>query len=297
MSLTTSRGEAPVTLVCETFRVSRAAYYAARKPAVPRPPTQPPRRTRGTPAATLLAAIERVVSEHPAWGVRKVWATLKREGMRVGRRRVWALMRAHGHVLAGGTPREPSPRRGHVVVPEPNRRLATDFTTVWTARHGLVAIAITVDCGCRTALDVTVIKSQDAPSMLASVDNALVLAFGTPENVPFGVEIRSDHGSVYTGADAHTFALRWGIEQTFAPVGRPTGNAVAERTIRTMKEECIWLADWSDMPELRAALNHWRRQFNEVRPHQSLNWATPAEYRAAYPLGRGICRGVRNGVT
>lgn len=117
--------------------------------------------------------------------------------------------------------------------------------------------------------------------MLASVDNALAIAFGAPEHVPDGVELRSDHGSVYTGADAHTFALRWGVEQTFAPVGRPTGNAVAERTIRTMKEECIWLADWRDLAELRDALAVWRRDFNEVRPHQSLNWATPTEYRAA----------------
>lgn len=280
MNRATSRGEAPVTFVCRTFAVSRAAYYASQKPAGPRPPTSPPR-TRGTPVATVLAAIERVVAAHPAWGVRKVWATLKREGLRVGRRRIWALMHAHGHVLAGGTPREPSPRRGHVVVPEPNRRIATDFTTVWTTDDGLVAVAITVDCGCRSVLDVTVSKSQDAPSMLASVDNALVVAFGVPENVPDGVELRSDHGSVYTGADAHTFALRWGVEQTFAPVGRPTGNAVAERTIRTMKEECIWLADWRDQAALRAALATWRSEFNDIRPHQSLNWATPAEYRAA----------------
>lgn len=280
MNRTTSRGEAPVTLVCRTFAVSRAAYYASQKPAEPRPPTSPPR-TRGTPVATVLTAIERVVAAHPAWGVRKVWATLKREGLRVGRRRIWALMHAHGHVLAGGTPREPSPRRGHVVVPEPNRRIATDFTTVWTSDEGLVAVAITVDCGCRSVLDVTVSKSQDAPSMLASVDNALVVAFGVPENVPDGVELRSDHGSVYTGADAHTFALRWGVEQTFAPVGRPTGNAVAERTIRTMKEECIWLADWRDQAALRAALATWRSEFNDIRPHQSLNWATPAEYRSA----------------
>jgi putative transposase len=280
MSRQTSRGEAPVTLVCETFGISRAAYYASRKAPTTTPKPRPPS-SRGTPVALIVAAITRVVARHPAWGVRKVWATLKRDGLRVGRRRVWALMRANGQVLAGGVPRPAEPRRGHVVVPEPNRRLATDFTTVWTAEDGLVAVALTVDCGCRSVLDVTVSKAQDAPAMLASVDNALVSAFGCPENVHAGVELRSDHGSVYTGADARIFAARWGIEQTFAPVGRPTGNAVAERTIRTMKEECIWLADWRDIAELKAALEAWRREFNEVRPHQSLDWKTPSEFRAA----------------
>jgi putative transposase len=280
MSRQTSRGEAPVALVCETFGMSRAAWYAARKPAVASSASERAPRPRGIPVADLLLAIEAVVAEHRAWGVRKVWATLKRSGVRVGRRRVWALMKAHGHVLAGGVPREATPRRGQVVVPEPNRRLATDFTTVWTAEEGLLAVAITVDCGCRSVLDVTVSKSQDAPSMLASVDNALVAAFGHPRNVPDGVELRSDHGSVYTGADAHAFALRWRVEQTFAPVGRPTGNAVAERTIRTMKEECVWLEDWRNARELRTALEAWRRGFNEARPHQSLSWLTPAEYRS-----------------
>lgn len=280
MSRETSRGEAPVAVVCEAFGISRAAWYAARRPVVPTlNPPRPPR-ARGTPAGELLVAIEAIVTEHRAWGDRKVWATLKRSGLRVGRRRVWALMKAHGHVLSGGVPREATPRRGQVVVPEPNRRLATDFTTVWTAEDGLVAIAVTVDCGCRSVLDVTVSKSQDAPSMLASVDNALVAASGHPRNMPDGVELRSDHGSVYTGADAHAFAVRWGVEQTFAPVGRPTGNAVAERTIRTMKEACVWLADWRGINQLREALAAWKRTFNEERPHQSLRWLTPAEYRA-----------------
>jgi putative transposase len=282
MSRQTSRGEAPITLVCEVFKVSRAAFYAANKPiSVLRPAPSTPKESRGVPVADLLTAIEAIVAEHHAWGVRKVWATLRRRKLRVGCRRVWALMKAKGYVLAGGQPRTPEPKRGQVVVPEPNRRIASDFTTVWTARDGRVAIAITVDCGCRSVLDVTVSKSQASPSMLGSIDRALTHAFGSPHAVPHGVELRTDHGSVYTGADAAAFAKRWGLEQTFAPVGRPTGNAVAERTIRTMKEECIWLEDWESIDAVQAALQRWQRSFNEDRPHQSLNWATPSEFRQA----------------
>ena len=63
-------------------------------------------------------------------------------------------------------------------------------------------------------------------------------------------------------------------------MGRPTGNAVAERLIRTMKEECIWLRDWNSLAELRAALLVWLSEYNERRPHQSLAWSTPSERRA-----------------
>jgi len=106
-------------------------------------------------------------------------------------------MKAHGLVLAGGVPREAATsRRAQVVLPEPNRRLATECTTVWTAEEGLPALAVTVDCGCRSVRDLTVGMSQDAPSMLASLDDAPVAAVGHPHDVPYRVELGSDHGSV-----------------------------------------------------------------------------------------------------
>ncbi len=83
-------------------------------------------------------------------------------------------------------------------------------------------------------LDVTVTKAQTSAAILASADRALEAAFGSPAAVPDGVELRSDHGPQYTGHDADALARAWGVTQTFAPVGRPTGNAVAERTIRRM---------------------------------------------------------------
>lgn len=281
MSLTTDAGEATVKAACALFDVSRAAFYAARKaPVVALASTRSPGRPRGVPAHELLAGIRRVLDRQPGWGHRKVWATLRREGLRASRRRVWAVMRAHGEVQEAHAPRPTERRRGQVVVPEPNRRFATDLTTVWTRRCGLVAVVLTVDCGCRSVLDVTATKSQESGPVLASVDRALEAAFGTPEQVPEGVELRSDHGSQYTGADAATLTARWGVLHTFAPVGRPTGNAVAERTIQTMKIECLWLEEFEDVEAVQRALDAWKRSFNEERPHQSLNWKTPSEVRA-----------------
>lgn len=297
MSPCTSRGTAPVALIADTFGVSRQAVYAERAkarapaadeapPAKPGAPTQcpPPASTapRGVPTDELSAAIKAVVDEFPAWGVRKVWAVLRRKHLRVSRRRVHALMRAAGLVLprSSDEPREGAPR-GHVVTPLPNRRIAADFTTVSTLADGVVAVMLAVDCGCRSVLDVTVSKSQAAGSVLASVDRALEAAFGAPKNVPHGVELRTDHGPQYTGHDAEDLCAAWGVTHTFAPVGRPTGNAVAERTIRTMKEECIWLRDWPDAETLRVALVAWAAAFNDVRPHQALDWQTPSERRVA----------------
>jgi len=293
MSLDTEAGTASITMLCVVFGVSRAAYYKAKAraartsqeeaptlPSPAQPRCAPPRCSVST--ETLREAIRAIVEAHPAWGVRKVHATLRRAPyeLRVGKNRVWALMKDMGLCFAPGTSRVRA-THGHVVVPEPNRRWATDMTTTFTTSEGNVAVTIVVDCGCRSVLAVQATKSQESQAILAPVRDALRLEFGTAGGVPDGLELRTDHGPQYTGSDCHALCIEWQLDHTFAPVGRPTGNAVAERVIRTMKEECIWLADWSTLEELQAALDAWRTSYNEERPHQALEWQTPAEVRAS----------------
>lgn len=285
MSLHTDVGDATVTQVCELFGISRSAYYQAKAPSRQlelnlegdrKQPAEP----RYASTERVRAAIHEVVDANPAWGVRKVWATLRREyDLRVGHKRVWALMNADGLTLPAGERRLPELPRGQVTVEEPDRRWATDLTTVYTEEDGVVAVVPVVDCGCRSVLAVTVTKPQNAIAVLAAVRLALDEQFGDPACVPDGLELRTDHGPQYTGADCAALCDEWGLEHSFAPVGRPTGNAVAERLIRTMKEECIWLRDWRSVDELRAALDDWQRRYNERRPHQALGWATPEERR------------------
>ena len=241
MTRTTAAGTATVRLVCRTFGLSRQAYYAAQRPAAAPTVVRLPVRPNVATAEAVLAAIRVVIAREPAWGVRKVWATLRREGLHVSRKRVWALMHAHGLVLVRDAEPGGPPPRGHVVVPDPNRRWATDLTTVWTRREGWVAVVPTIDCGCRSVLALAVTKDQSAPAVLRSIDTLVVEQFGTPAAVPAGLELRTDHGPQYTGRDCAALIERWGLLHTLAPVGRPTGNAVVERLIRTMKEQVIWL--------------------------------------------------------
>jgi hypothetical protein len=122
--------------------------------------------------------------------VRKVWATLRREGLRVSRTRVWALMHAHGLVLVREAEPGGPPPRGHGVVPDPNRRWATDLTTVWTRREGWGAVVPTIDCGCRSVLALEVTTDQSAPAVLRALDALLVEQFGTAAAVPAGLQLK-----------------------------------------------------------------------------------------------------------
>jgi transposase InsO family protein len=211
MSRATATGTATVRLLCRTFGISRQAYYGVqRRRATTGKVVVLPARPGVASAEAVLKAIRAVIAREPAWGVRKVWATLRRDGLHVSRKRVWALMHANGLVLAAE--REPGgpPPRGHVVVPEPNRRFATDLTTVWTRREGWVAVALTIDGGCRTLLGLDVTKDQSAAAILRSIDRVLLEQFGNATAVPTDLELRSDHGPQYTGADCEALATRWG---------------------------------------------------------------------------------------
>jgi hypothetical protein len=97
MSRQTSEGLVPVIVLCALFRVSRQGYYAAlakltrtaqRSRDVAQTAARATRATaaRFASADVVLDAIRVVVASHPAWGVRKVWAMLRREhNLRVGK--------------------------------------------------------------------------------------------------------------------------------------------------------------------------------------------------------------------
>lgn len=288
MSRATSRGPASVELLCETFQVSRQAYYAARKaPAVPAPRKRQAPPGAYTPTAEAMQAIRDVCRFQPAWGVRKVWACLRRQHLVVSRKRVWFLMGMLG-LLQMPVHLRDEQRRGTVTVATSNRRWATDLTTVWTKKDGLVAVVPVIDCGDRVLLACEVTKSQESTAILAAIEKAMRAEFLAVANVPDGFELRTDHGPQYTGGDCQEFCQFWKIDHTFAPVGRPTGNAVAERVILTLKIELVWARDWDSADELRAAIQGWMTTYNSERPHQALEWAAPRERRAQNLSGRTI---------
>jgi len=270
-----------VRQLCAAFKISRQAYYQALStPAVEASGPRPEREGPWATAAELEAKVRECAEAHPAWGVRKVHAHLRRRKVVASRKRVWAVMKRLGLVLPAPEHREEGARLGTVAVPESNRRWATDLTTVWTRQDGLVAVVPVIDCGDRTVLDFEVTSSQESPAVLAPLARALEEQFGRPQDVPDGLELRSDHGPQYTGGDCSQLIAQWRLDHTFAPVGRPTGNAVAERFILTMKSELIWTRDWDTAAELRDALRCWLEVYHHERPHQALGWKTPAEKRA-----------------
>lgn len=105
MKQETSLGRATGKQVCEDFHVRRQAYYQATRPlAASAKAVVADRRGPWVSNAVLVSCIRRVVDENPGWGSRKVWAVLRRDGIRLPAKRVWKLMQGLGLAL-------PSPNR------------------------------------------------------------------------------------------------------------------------------------------------------------------------------------------
>jgi putative transposase len=54
---------------------------------------------------------------------------------------------------------------------------------------------------------------------------------------------------------------------------------VIERFFRSLKEECVWQHNFGSYPEARQAIHRWIEHYNQERPHQSLGYLSPRQYR------------------
>ena len=78
-----------------------------------------------------------------------------------------------------------------------------------------------------------------------------------------------------------------GIEQIFTSYDNPKGNADTERAMRTIKEEIIWLNEFSSFEEAKEKIERWiEKDYNKLYLHSQLNYMSPEEFEARYEEGR-----------
>ena len=95
-----------------------------------------------------------------------------------------------------------------------------------------------------------------------------------------GLKLRHDHGSNYMSGDFQGEIECLGIEASPSFVREPEGNGVAERFIRTLKENLLWVRTFDTIEELRAALVEFARHYNETWLVARHGYRTPARVRA-----------------
>ena len=94
------------------------------------------------------------------------------------------------------------------------------------------------------------------------------------------LKLRHDHGSNYMSGDFLDDIECLGIEASPTFVREPEDNGVAERFIRTLKENLLWVRTFETIEELRAALVEFARRYNETWLVARHGYRTPAQVRA-----------------
>jgi putative transposase len=268
--------------VCRVWGVARSSVYWHRHA-----PTELGGRRGPVGPCTdddLVAHIRRLLeaSPFPGEGYRKVWARLRYEGIRTSPRRVLRLMRAHGLLAPTrqGHPHGAKAHDGTIITERVDTMWGTDMTTTFTRQDGQVAIFIAVDHGSAECVGIHAALHGTRFEALEPIRQGVRTSFGAfAQDAAHGLALRHDHGSQYMSHVFQEELTFLGITSSPAFVREPEGNGCAERFIRTLKENLLWLTTFDTVEDLRLALHEFRRQYNETWLIGRHGYKTPAQVR------------------
>jgi transposase InsO family protein len=236
------------------------------------------------PDAGLVEAIRQVLVDSPfhGEGYRKVWARLRHQGLRTSKERVRRLMREHGlsATRSGGIPRGPRSHDGTIVPATVDTMWGTDMTAAVTTEHGQVAVFVAVDHCSAECVGIHAALRGTRHEALEPIRQGVRERFGAVgPDIAAGLGIRHDHGSQYMSHDFQA-EIRWlGAASSPTFVRAPEGNGCAERFIRTLKENLLWLRTFATVEELRLALLAFKQTYNEHWLIERHGHRSPAQFR------------------
>ena len=157
----------------------------------------------------------------------------------------------------------------------------TDLTSVMTG-EGQAAVFVAVDHGSAECVGLHASRRADRFAALEPVKQAVRERFGAfAKGIAVGLQLRHAHGSQYVSHDFQAEIRFLGIESSPAFVREPEGNGCAERFIRTLKENLLWVRHFATVEELRLALIAFKRTYNQTWIIERHGYRTPAQVRAA----------------
>jgi IS30 family transposase len=92
--------------------------------------------------------------------------------------------------------------------------------------------------------------------------------------------IRSDNGPEFIAAAIRQYLGSAGIDTLYIEPGSPWENGYAESFHGRLRDELLNLEVFANLGEAKALAAHWKQEYNHVRPHSSLGYATPAAFAA-----------------
>jgi len=251
--------------VCTLARMSRSTYYY-----------QP---VRPLLDEALRQQIRDLARSRVRYGYRRIHVLLQRAGMQVNHKRVYWLYCQEGLQIKAKRPRRhvsSSHRQPpRVKATAPNAAWSMDFVSDQTQNgHRFRALTV-VDVYTRECLAIEPgqkLGSQDVVRTLTSIS--------AQRTAP--KRIYCDNGSEFSGRLVDLWAYANQVTLEFSRPGKPTDNAFIKSFNGSLRDDCLNVHWFQDLTDAKDKLQAWMQEYNESRPHRSLNNLSLLEYKARW---------------
>jgi putative transposase len=234
---------------------------------------------RGSDEA-LRGKVVQLAREKPRYGYRRLHVLLRREGEAINHKRLYRIYREAGLCLRRKKrkhcARVSAPLRQYRAA---NQEWALDFVHDVIAAGRTIRVLSVVDAFTRECL-VLEVDTSFASRRVTRVLEEIIAQRGQPS------AIRCDNGPELTSRHFMAWCLERQIELVHIQPGKPTQNAHVESFNGRLREECLRVSWFQNLFDARRKIATWRREYNEQRPHSSLNYRTPAEFAALMSRGK-----------
>jgi putative transposase len=225
--------------------------------------------------APVLARMVELAAQYPRYGYRRVRIFLDRDGHKMSFGRAYRLWRAAKlqvprkrprRRIASGRPRPQAPTGA-------NQVWSYDFVFDWCANGQKLKCLTVTDEWTKEGLAIEV-DGRIRSARVIEVLSRLVSERGAP------LYLRSDNGPEFVSRALLTWITSMSIDTALIDPGKPWQNGATESFNGKFRDECLSLEWFRSRTEAKVVIESWRRHYNEVRPHSSLGYLTPAEFVA-----------------
>jgi putative transposase len=229
--------------------------------------------------AAVVPPMRTLAAQYPRYRYRTIRIFLERQGHVLGTDRMYRLWRQEGLQVPKMRPR----RRVATSRPRPlpptaiNHLWAYDFVFDTCANGQTLKCLTIIDEFTRECLAIDVAGGIRSARVI-EVLTQLVSVHGAPRY------LRSDNGPEFVARAI----LRWlqtaAIETAFIDPGKPWQNGADESFNGKFRDQLLSLQWFRNRVEAKVSIEAWRRHYNDVRPHSSLGYLTPAAFKAKHLL-------------
>jgi putative transposase len=225
----------------------------------------------------LRLRLRELAEERRRWGYRRLHVLLQREGWVVNSKRVYRIYVEEKLMVRRKRRRRRICAQARVLLTTPSRANETwtmDFLHDALATGRKLRTLSIEDAYTREMLAIEVDTSLPALRVVRVLER-LRLERGLPERIVI------DHGTEFTSKALDQWAYEHNLKLHFITPGRPMENGYIESFHGKFREECLNEHWFLTLDDARETIEDWRLDYNQVRPHSSLGYLTPEEFRKA----------------